>query len=44
MGSMVNVLAHGLVDNSVFVQDLAYIFVLLLGLAIQLSNTSAIDE
>ncbi len=44
MGSMINLLAHGLVDNSVYVQDLAFVFVLLLGLIIQLSNTSAIDE
>jgi O-antigen ligase len=44
MGSMINLLAHGLVDNSVYVQDLAYIFVLLLGLAIQFSNARAIDE
>jgi hypothetical protein len=33
MGCMVNLLAHGLVDNSVYVQDLSYVFVLLLGLA-----------
>lgn len=32
MGSMVNLLAHGIVDNSVFVQDLAYIYVLMIGL------------
>lgn len=44
MGSMINLLAHGLVDNSVYVQDLAYIFVLLLGLIAQFSNASAIDE
>lgn len=44
MGSMINLLAHGLVDNSVYVQDLAFVFVLLLGLAAQLQNTSAIDE
>ncbi len=31
-GSMVSLLAHGLVDNSVFVQDLVYVFVLLPGL------------
>jgi O-antigen ligase len=43
IGSMVNLLAHGLVDNSVFVQDLTYIFVLLLGLTVNLSNTGAID-
>jgi O-antigen ligase len=40
IGSMVNLLAHGLIDNSVYVQDLAYIFVLLLAL----SNVRAIDE
>ncbi len=40
MGSMINLLAHGLVDNSVFVNDLSYVFVLLLGL---ISNIRAID-
>jgi O-antigen ligase len=43
-GSMVNLLTHGLIDNSVFVQDLCYVFVLLLALSSQLSNTRAIDE
>lgn len=43
-GSMANLLAHGLVDNSVFVPDLALIFVLLLGLASRLPNMRAIDE
>lgn len=38
MGSMINLLAHGLVDNSVFVLDLAYVFMLLLGLAANLSQ------
>ena len=32
MGSMANTLAHGLVDNSVFVNDLSLVFMLLLGL------------
>ena len=41
MGSMINLLAHGLVDNSVFVNDLAYVFVLLLGI---ISNIRAIDD
>jgi O-antigen ligase len=36
MGSMANLLAHGLVDNSVYVNDLAYVFVLLLGIAASL--------
>jgi O-antigen ligase len=44
MSSMVNLLSHGLVDNSVFVQDLCYVFVLLLGLAANISNIRAIDE
>jgi len=43
VGSMVNLLSHGLIDNSVFVQDLSYIFIFLLALSVQLSNTSAID-
>jgi O-antigen ligase len=33
-GAMVNVLAHGLVDNSVYVNDLALVFALLLALAV----------
>ena len=37
-------LAHGLIDNSVYVQDLTYIFVLLLVLVVYLPNTRAIDE
>ncbi|MEO8394329.1 MAG: O-antigen ligase family protein, partial [Chloroflexota bacterium] len=41
VGSMINLLAHGLVDNSVFVNDLSYVFVLLLGL---ISNIRAIDD
>jgi O-antigen ligase len=44
MGSMINLLAHGLVDNSVYVNDLAYIFVLLLGLAANQPNARSIDE
>ena len=32
VGSMVNLLAHGLIDNSVFVLDLVYVFVFLLAL------------
>ncbi|MBI5669849.1 MAG: O-antigen ligase family protein [Chloroflexi bacterium] len=40
IGSMVNLLAHGLIDNSVYVQDLAYVFVFLLAL----SNMRPIDE
>lgn len=43
IGSMSNLLSHGLVDNSVFVQDLSFVFMLLLGLAAQLPNISAID-
>lgn len=33
MASMVSLVAHGLVDNSVYVNDLVYVFVLLCGLA-----------
>ena len=44
MGAMAGLLAHGLVDNSVFVIDLAYIFMLLLYIAASIPNTSAIDE
>jgi len=42
-GSMINLLAHGLIDNSVFVLDLVFIFVLLLGMSVQLSNIHSID-
>ncbi len=44
MGSMINLLAHGLVDNSVFVNDLAYVFVLLLGIVAQLAATPTPKE
>lgn len=44
MGSMANLLSHGLVDNSVYVLDLANIFVLLLVMSIPEKNISAIDE
>jgi O-antigen ligase len=44
MGAMLNLLAHGLVDNSVFVLDMAYIFVLLVGIASWPVNIGAIDE
>jgi O-antigen ligase len=43
MGSMANLLGHGLVDNSVYVHDLAYVFVLLLALPQNLINSHAID-
>jgi O-antigen ligase len=43
-GSMANLLSHGMVDNSVFVQDLCYVYVLLLGLVMNLSNIRTIDE
>lgn len=38
MGSMAALLAHGLIDNSIFVFDLSYIFVLLLGVVASLSS------
>jgi O-antigen ligase len=44
IGSMVNLITHGLVDNSLYVQDLCYVFALLLALAFFLSNIRAIDE
>lgn len=40
IGSMANLLAHGLVDNSVFVNDLAYVFMLLLVLNANLTEIS----
>lgn len=44
MGSMAGTLAHGWIDNSIFVIDLAYLFIFLLGLISHLTNTRAIDE
>ncbi len=32
MGAMVNLLAHGMVDNSIFLNDLTYVFALMIGL------------
>ncbi|GAB4530667.1 MAG: O-antigen ligase family protein [Anaerolineae bacterium] len=43
MGSMANMLMHGMVDNSVFVLDLAYVFMFLLGVIAAQTNTRAID-
>jgi hypothetical protein len=40
IGSMMNLLAHGLVDNSVFVNDLTYVFMLLLVLNANLTGIS----
>jgi O-antigen ligase len=46
MGSMLGLLVHGLVDNSVFVNDLALVFVLLLALAASLpvARTPSLDR
>ncbi|MEP7290624.1 MAG: O-antigen ligase family protein, partial [Chloroflexota bacterium] len=44
IGSMVNLLAHGLVDNSVFVNDLVYVFVLLLGLCANLVSLAKQEQ
>ncbi len=43
-GSMANLLTHGMVDNSVFVNDLAYVFILLLGMAAALKVLAAADS
>jgi O-antigen ligase len=43
MGAMAGLLAHGLVDNSAFVNDLAFIFILILSLPGILSNIPSID-
>ena len=40
-GSMVDLLAHGLIDNSIYVLDLAYVWVLLLGILVVLKNSKA---
>ena len=39
-GAMANLLAHGLVDNSIFVNDLAIVFALLLALSVSLHPQS----
>jgi O-antigen ligase len=43
IGSMVNLLSHGMIDNSVYVQDLCYVFILLLALTACRPNIRAID-
>lgn len=43
-GSLVNLITHGQVDNSVFVLDLSYIFFLLLAFLAALPNNGAIDS
>lgn len=43
-GSMANLLAHGLVDNSLFVNDLSLVFMLLLGLAASLKREAQTSE
>jgi len=43
MGSMADLLAHGLIDNSVFVYDLAFVFALQLALCVGLKNIRFID-
>jgi len=43
MGSMAALIAHGLIDNSVFVIDLAFVFAFLMGVSANLANSSAID-
>lgn len=44
MGSMADLLAHGLIDNSVFVYDLAFIFMFQLSLMVCLTNIRFIDD
>jgi hypothetical protein len=39
-GSLVAMLAHGLVDHSFFLVDLAFIFFLILGTAVWLNQTA----
>jgi hypothetical protein len=41
MGTMADFLAHGLVDNSYFVIDLAYVFALSVALAVILNAQAA---
>jgi O-antigen ligase len=43
MGSMANLLVHGLVDNSIYVDDLVYVFALLMVVAGWVTNGRAID-
>jgi len=44
MGSMADLLAHGLIDNSVFVYDLAFIFMFQLSLIASLTTISSTDD
>ena len=43
IGSMAALLAHGMVDNSIFVIDLAYVFVMLLAMVQMLSPPHPVD-
>ncbi len=42
-GAMADFLAHGLIDNSYFVVDLAYVFCLCCGLALRLVNANPVE-
>lgn len=44
IGSMVNLLGHGLVDNSVYLQDLSYVFVMLLASMAVIQNWQRVSE
>jgi O-antigen ligase len=44
IGGFANIMLHGLVDNSIYVLDQAYIFLLLAGLLVTIANISAIDD
>ncbi|MBC7811871.1 MAG: O-antigen ligase family protein [Burkholderiales bacterium] len=44
MGSMIDLLAHGLIDNSIYVNDLALVFVLLLALAAVLNRPTTLTQ
>lgn len=41
LGAMLYLLAHGLIDNSIFVHDLAIIYMLLLGMSVQIQHLQA---
>lgn len=43
VGNMVDLLAHGLIDNSVFVNDLAFVFMFILAISISVKNIRFID-
>jgi hypothetical protein len=44
MAAMISILAHGLVDHSFFLLDLAYVFSLILGVVVSMQKTPPLSN